>query len=67
MGVFTDPQGNFHGLFWAGRQSFTLDYPHMPYSECHSINAQGDITGAYISDLTGPNYRGFVAYLKDNR
>ena len=65
VGVYTDPQGQFHGLFWAGGQSCKLDYPGVPYSENHAINARGDITGAYIVDLTGPNYRGFVAYRKD--
>ena len=65
VGVYTDPQGQFHGLFWAGRQSFKLDYPGVFYSENHSINLRGDITGAYIVDFTGENYRGFVAYRKD--
>ena len=67
VGVFSDPQGTFHGLVWTFGQSFILDYPNAPYSECHSINAQGDITGAYITDLSGANYRGFVAFLKNDR
>ena len=54
----------FHGMLWAGGQTFRLDFPGMLYSEAHSIDANGDITGAYIQDLTGPNYRGLVAYRK---
>lgn len=63
-GVYSDPQGTFHGLYWAGGQSFKLDYPNAPYSENHGINDRGDITGAYIIDLTYA-YHGFVAYRKD--
>ena len=72
VGVFSDPLGIFHGLYWVRHQSFTLDYPNEPFTECHSINAKGDITGAYLSrpDLYDPKfgfaYRGFVAFLKDN-
>jgi hypothetical protein len=64
VGVYTDPMGTFHGMLWAGGQPFSVDYPGAPYSEVHSINAGGDLTGAYIVDLTGENYRGFVAYRK---
>jgi hypothetical protein len=64
VGVYTDPMGTFHGMLWAGGQAFSVDYPGAPYSEVHSINAGGDLTGAYIVDLTGENYRGFVAYRK---
>ena len=65
VGVFSDPQGMFHGFLWAGGQPFLLDFPGAPYSEAHSINNHGDVTGAYIVDLSGFNYRGFVAYRKD--
>ena len=65
MGVYTDPVGTFHGMLWAGGQAFSIDYPGVPYTELHSINATGDVTGAYIVDPSGENYRGFVAYRKN--
>lgn len=65
VGIFSDPQGNGHGLFWAGGQAFTLDFPGSLFSEAHTINAQGDITGAYATDPTGNTIHGFVAYPKD--
>jgi len=52
-------------LLWAGGQPFTLDYRGAPYSEPHSINIHGDVTGAYIMQPSGFKYRGFVAYRKD--
>jgi probable HAF family extracellular repeat protein len=64
VGVFTDPTGVFHGMLWMGGQAFTVDVPGVPYTECHSINSRGDITGAYLLDPNGFSYRGFVAYLK---
>jgi hypothetical protein len=67
VGVYTDRMGTFHGMLWAGGEAFSIDYPGAPYSEVHSINAGGNVTGAYIVDLTGENYRGFVAYRKNRQ
>jgi hypothetical protein len=39
--------------------------PTAPFGVSHGFMfAGGDLTGAYIVDLTGENYRGFVAYRK---
>jgi hypothetical protein len=71
VGVYSDVAGNLHGLYWVAGQSFTIDFPKMPYSEVHVINNRGDVTGAYLVDPTvfnpayGYPYRGFVAFLKD--
>lgn len=67
VGLFSDPAGNAHGLFWIDGISFAIDYPGQPYTECHSINNRGDITGAYLADPSGYNYVGFVAYPKKDR
>jgi hypothetical protein len=60
IGVFTDPAGTLHTLLWIDGQPFTADFPKMPYTEAHSMNAQGDFTGAYATDPMG-NVHGFLA------
>jgi hypothetical protein len=52
------------GLFWAGGQSFTLDFPGIPLSEVHAINSHGDVTGAF-SDAAILKLSGFYAWRKD--
>jgi probable HAF family extracellular repeat protein len=65
VGVFTDQKGVFHGFLWALGQAFSLDFPNVPYTEAHGINIRGDITGAYLPDMSEHSYHGFVAYRKN--
>jgi uncharacterized membrane protein len=59
VGLYSGSDGTGHGfLLHAGR--FTdVDYPFMPFSECHGINDRGAITGLYY-DWLGIAH-GFIA------
>lgn len=61
VGTFTSPEPALHGLLWIEGQNYTLDFPGSLYSECHSINDSGLITGAYSDDPAGRVTHGFLA------
>ncbi len=50
VGIFSDPAGNGHAMLWFRGQAYTVDYPKALFSEAHTINDLGQITGAYIDD-----------------
>ena len=64
VGLFSSATG-FHTLFWVSGKVFTLDFPGEPFSELHSINNRGDITGGYLSDPNSFFLHGFIAFRKD--
>ena len=62
VGTFTTPMGSLSGLVWFRGNYFTLNYPAQPFTELHSINNHGEITGAYSTDPSGNSViHGFVA------
>ena len=64
VGTFTNPTGALAGLVWDRGDYFTLNYPGSPFTELHSINARGSITGAYATDPFGQDVHGFIALPK---
>ena len=68
VGTFTTPSttgfGSLAGLVWFRGDYSTLNYPDMPFTELHSINNHGAITGAYATDPFGQHIHGFVAIPK---
>ena len=64
VGIFSSLTGG-HGLLWVSGNYFTVDYAGKPFSELHSINDRGDLTGAYSDDPLGRVLHGFVAFPKD--
>ena len=64
VGTFTIPSGALAGLVWFRGDYFTLNYPAMPFTELHSINNRGEITGAYATDPFGQFEHGFLAIPK---
>jgi hypothetical protein len=63
-GIFSDQKGFGHALLWFQGLSFTVDYPGALFSEGHTINNRGDLTGAYVTDPRAGVVHGFVAYPK---
>ena len=64
VGTFTVPSGTLAGLVWYKGDYFTLNYPAAPLTELHSINNRGEITGAYVTDLSTGIALGFIAIPK---
>ena len=64
VGTFTTPAGSLAGLVWFRGEYFTLNYPKMPFTELHSINNRGEITGAFAADPINGPVHGFVAIPK---
>ena len=65
VGLFSSAPNVYHTLVWVSGKVFTLDFPGEPFSELHSINNRGDISGAYLSDPTTFFLHGFLAFRKD--
>ena len=65
VGLFSSATGVPHTLVWVSGKVFTLDFPGEPFSELHSINNRGDITGAYVFDPATFFLHGFLAFRKD--
>ena len=63
VGIYGDKAG-YNGFIWVDGRFFTLNFPGMPYSELHSINDRGDVTGAFATDAEGENLFGYVAFSK---
>ena len=62
VGTFTTPMRLLAGLVWYRGDYFTLNYPASLFTELHSINNRGEITGAYATDPF--SIHGFVAIPK---
>ena len=63
--VSTGPlTGALAGLVWFRGDYFTLNYPNVPFTELHSINNRGEISGAFITDPIAQTAHGFVAIPK---
>ena len=58
VGLFSSPVGVPHGPVRMFGNDFTLDHPGVPFTELHSINNRGDITGAFIVDPVTQLLRG---------
>ena len=56
---------NLAGMVWMDGRYFTLNYPNKPFTELHSINNRGEITGAYSPLPDASEIHGFIAILKD--
>ena len=65
VGLFVGAMHDPHALVYAQGKFFTLDFPGQPFSELHSINNRGDISGAYAFDPVTGFLHGFLAFAKD--
>jgi hypothetical protein len=68
VGVYADGTGVFRGFLYniGGNQYYDFNAPGQEYTELHTINDRGFITGASIGDLTNDatqaaTYSGFLA------
>ena len=53
------------GMVWTNGRFATLNYPKAGFTELHSINNRGEITGAYSPTPGGQEIHGFLAIPKD--
>ena len=58
-GTYTDPSGLGHGLIVKNGVYNSFTIPGSPFSEIHTINAQGDFVGSYFDANFGAH--GFIA------